>query len=213
MKVHFCDFGLFSDICEDLSEQFVENDKYLFEYMPNLAENNDNSSTISELIENCNRETVERLMDYFEPEAPIQQILKKRLSDLRRQDHNDIYGYLDEQKKNTQSFYSYLVTLMEKKGFSSDADFYNYIGMSRQTFAKLRKANAGISRNHVLLMAVGLGLNYNEAVAFMEKAGYCFNGQNKREAIISYVMRNEDYDLMKMEDILFSFNEKTLIDY
>ena len=100
---------------------------------------------------------------------------------------------------------------MSCKGFDSDSAFYNHISMSRQTFAKIRKTNY-ISRNHALLMAVGLELTYLEAVDFMENAGYAFRKTDSRETIITYVMRNRKYTLYSMEEILFAFGEKSLIE-
>ena len=101
--------------------------------------------------------------------------------------------------------------IMSSKGFDSDSAFYNHIGMSRQTFAKIRKTNY-VSRNHALLMSVGLELTYLEAVDFMENAGYSFRKTDSRESIITYVMRNKKYTLSSMEEILFSFGEKSLIE-
>ena len=168
---------------------------------------------IYDLINNCDLETVERLMEYFESNAPVQDILKKRYTELKQ---NTVGGglneYLKKEIKKEPDFYIYLTDMIEKKGFRSDSDFYNYIGMSRQTFSKIRKKGANVSRNHALLMAVGLGLNYNEAVEFMRKAGYAFKKTDPREAIVMYVMRSKKYDLMEMEEILYSFGEKTLIE-
>lgn len=171
-------------------------------------------TAIITLIDSCNKEMIQRLITYFDSEAPIQKLLNKRLSELSSTQENEIEigNFLKSESKNSQSFYQYLTVCLEKSEFKTDADFYNYIGMSRQTFSKIRKNNAVISRDNALLMAVGLRLNYSEAVDFLNNAGYAFRKGNRREAIISYVMKNKKYDLWEMEEILLSFNEKPLLD-
>lgn len=47
----------------------------------------------------------------------------------------------------------------------------------------------------------------------MSNAGYAFRKGDTRESIICYVMRNYQYDLIMMEEILVSFGEKPLMDY
>lgn len=178
------------------------------------ADKESDEAAIVTLIDSCNKEMIERLITYFDSDAPIQKLLDKRLSELTSTQENeeDIDSYLKSEYKNSQSFYQYLSLCLEKSEFKTDADFYNYIGMSRQTFSKIRKNNAVISRDNALLMSVGLKLNYSEAIDFLSKAGYAFRKGNRREAIISYVMKNKKYDLWEMEEILLSFNEKPLLD-
>lgn len=175
------------------------------------SEHKSNDEVIIDLIADCDIEMIKKLMSYFESKAPIQELLQKRLTELETLAGEDgLQKFLTAEKN--PSFYQYLVSLMEKHGFETDADFYNYIGMSRQTFSKIRNQNNGISRENVLLMAVGLGLNYKEATEFLSRAGYAFRKDNRRDVIISYVMRNKQYDLNKMEEILYCFGEKALTD-
>lgn len=110
------------------------------------------------------------------------------------------------------SFYSYLHKKILEKGFRTDADFYNYIGMLRQTFGKMKKRDANVSREHALLIAVGLGLDYDEAVEFLSYAGHTFRHSDMREQVISYVMKTRKYDLMLMEEILMVFGLEPLTD-
>ena len=119
---------------------------------------------------------------------------------------------LVEKALNSFSFYEYLTDKIREKGFHSDSEFYNYIGMSRQTFGKIKKKNASVSRNHVLLMAVGLKLDYDEAVEFMGYAGYVFKRSSMREQVIAYVMKTRKYDLMFMEEVLMIFGQEPLTD-
>lgn len=128
------------------------------------------------------------------------------LSDFRKKE------ILVQEVLNSFSFYEYLKKKIREKGFPSDSAFYNYIGMSRQTFGKLKKKNASVSRNHALHIAVGLRLDYNEAVELLSYAGYVFRPSSMREQIITYVMKNREYDLMTMEEILMIFSQEPLTD-
>lgn len=179
-----------------------------------IVEEQDDESAVRTLISNCDRKTVLGLIRYFDADAPIQNLLQERLRELGTAgDKGTIAEYVKQRKQSSESFYQYLAKLIDEKGFGSDAKFYTSIGMSRQTFAKIRKGGNGVSRNHALLMAAGLGLNYNEAVDFMSNAGYMFRKGDVRESIICYVMRNYHYNLMMMEEILVGFGEKPLMDY
>lgn len=199
------DFSLFCDIHNIYLEK-AQNSVSM------IIENQFNDYAVVTLLKKCDRTTIIHLTEYFDEGAPIQALLKDRLDELTAdEDQLNIEEAMNDSKKRNGSFYQYLVKIMQRKGFSTDADFYNYISMSRQTFAKIRKTNH-ISRSHALLMAVGLELTYLEAVDFMENAGYAFRKSDSREAIITYIMRNRDYTLYSMEEILFTFGEKSLVE-
>lgn len=167
------------------------------------------------LIQNCDKETLKQLIDYFPPNVPVQTLLKKRLEEIKDQEdkkelnENDVAEFRNFSKIKP-SFYKYLADTIESKGYT-EPEFYNYIGMSRQTFGKIRKSEK-ISRNHILLMAVALELDYKQAVDFMAEAGFVFRPSDNRESFISYVMRNRKYTLESVEEMLFFMGEKPLMD-
>ncbi len=199
------DFSLFCDI----HNTYLTDKKASFSM---VVENQYNDNAVVTLLKKCDKTTLIHLIEYFDEGAPIQSLLKSRLDELNIDEKQiDIEEAVISSKKRNKSFYQYLVNVMSSKGFDSDSAFYNHISMSRQTFAKIRKTNY-VSRNHALLMTVGLELTYLEAVDFMENAGYAFRKTDSREAIITYVMRNKKYTLFSMEEILYSFGEKSLID-
>lgn len=199
------DFSLFCDI----QNTYLTDKKASFSM---IVENQYDDSALVTLLKKCDKTTIVNLMEYFDEGAPIQSLLKNQLDELNIEEKQmDIEEAVNSSKKRNKSFYQYLVTIMSRKGFDTDSAFYNYISMSRQTFAKIRKTNY-VSRNHALLMSVGLELTYLEAVDFMENAGYAFRKTDSRESIITYVMRNKKYTLFSMEEILYSFGEKSLID-
>lgn len=209
------DFGLYCDLMHDVA---FKKEKYTQENFIALAskfaEEKEGQDVFFTLINSCNKKDIEQLINYFDPDAPVQKLLAKKLDEISKEENkkelneNDVIEY----KKLTRikpSFFNYLADLISQKGFT-EPDFYNYIGMSRQTFAKIRK-NDTISRNHILLMAVALELDYKQAVDFLGKAGFIFQPYDNREAFISYVMRNKKYTLESMEEMLFFMGEKPLM--
>lgn len=204
-------FDIYCDIRNGLHREAILAKASVFE---RIVEEQDDENAVRTLIAGCDRKTVLGLIRYFDADAPVQDLLRNRLRELgTARDEGAIEEYVKQRKLASESFYQYLARLIDEKGFESDAKFYTSIGMSRQTFAKIRKSGNGISRNHALLMAAGLGLNYREAVDFMSNAGYAFRKGDMRESIICYVMRNYRYDLMMLEEILVGFGEKPLMDY
>lgn len=204
------DFGLYCDLQNELMHNNSKSDINL--WAMSFAENNGNSDVFSSLIDNCDEEKIKKLIDYFEPEAPVQKLLQARLKELRKKEPiiENNYDEYKEIAKPKQSFYQYLVDLMLSKGYLTDPDFYNYIGMSRQTFAKMKNKDS-VSRDQALLMAVGLELNYSEAVDFLSNAGITFRLSDNREAVISHIMRTKKYTLYEVEDILFCLGLKPLM--
>lgn len=163
------DFGFFSDIRNNVILADDNNKRELFyNNFCMISEMRDDLDAIKMLIGECNMNMTERLMGYFDKKAPVQQLLRERLVQLKQNEKDGtIEEYIVSSKSKSVSFYQYLTGWIEKKGYQTEAEFYNYIGMSRQTFAKIRKKENQISRNYALLMAVGLELNYLEAVEFM----------------------------------------------
>ena len=159
------------------------------------------------LVYQCDQEELTDLMHYFEPDAPIQKLLQKRLQELQQ------FAKAPAAPKSAQkNFYEYLCEVIDQKGYQSDADFYNYAGISRQTFSKLRNQPEKVSREMALHLAGALELNYEQAEQLLSKAGYGFRSSDKREAIISYLMRNKKYTFSQLNELLFMFHEKTFIE-
>ena len=202
-------FSLFCQIEEYLTQYEKQSQDVL--HVAGLAEGGTSDDLIFQtLIDQCDAHAIRQLMAQFEPSAPIQKLLKKRLKELQQSGHQSQVN--EKSKKTEDSFFLYLLTCIEDKGYSSESDFYNYAGISRQRFGKLRKDDSSISREFALHLAVGLELNYEDSLIFLQKAGYSLKPTSRREAIISYVMRNQEYTFSQMEEILYLFNEKTFLE-
>lgn len=63
-----------------------------------------------------------------------------------------------------------------------------------------------------LHLAVALELDYEEANQLLSLAGYTMRATNRREAIISFIMRRSPYTFSDVEDALFLTGEKGFTD-
>lgn len=171
--------------------------------------NPDNTDVVTLWLEQCNLQMVEQLIDYFEKDAPIQDLLFKRYEILKKESavSVDEIEIVEQNKKFTT--YDFLIEQMENKGYKTDAEFYRYIGMDRRNFAKLRKNDACVTRENALWLAVGLELNYLETQVFLKNLGYALRKNVRRENIISQVMRTRKYKFSDMQEVLYYFGEKT----
>ena len=221
------DFSLYCELNEYLSNNnyFNLNDNVLIEktnrsyHFKNCSNKIDNiiacylkhqeeSDVFLSLIYDYSREQLKSLMEYFEADAPIQTELKKRYKELANL-HSD---GISPEIKNQESFFERLCSYIDEKGYASDADFYNYASISRQTFSKIRNNSTKVSRELALHLAVALELDYESAEQFLNEAGYSLKSTNRRDAIITFIMRKKKYTFQEVNELLFVFNEKTFID-
>lgn len=165
------------------------------------------------IVNQSDIDTLNKLLPYFPEGSSIERVISDRIQLIQR------YGggktrqkdKIDSIHENT--FFPYLCSWIDKKGFISDSDFYNQAGISRQAFSKMRNNKAPISREMALHLTVALGLNYDEAVEFLKYAGYSFNPNSRREQIISFLMRKRQYSFYEIEEILLVLHEKTFLSW
>lgn len=113
-------------------------------------------------------------------------------------------------KKRQDSFYQLLVKLIEKKGYRTDADYYNMLCFSRQTFSRLRNPNYKLSRENALWLTLGLAPDYWEGTELLRAAGFSLRKSDRREYIILYVMKNGPYTLQELNEMLVYFEEEPI---
>lgn len=168
----------------------------------------DNADIILLWLEQCNLQMVKDLMDYFEEDAPIQKMLFQRYEALEKESCAGRKEIELEEQNLGWTVYDYLVEQMQKKGYTTDADFYHYIGMDRRSFAKLRKKDAHVTREMALWLAAGFEFNLLETQKFLKDLGYALRKNVRRENLIAQVMRTRKYRFMDMQEILYYFGEK-----
>lgn len=191
---NFKDFCNIRDICGSAVKEDAETDENL----------------LNILLEACDAEILEALVILYGKESKIGKRIKEfyqkkssNTSELKTEIENGL-------KENHRSFYQLLVEKISEKGYSSDAEYYKEIHFSRQLFSKLRKPDYTLSKNNVLWLSAGLGLDYWETVQLLAAAGYTFRRDSRRDTIISYVIKNGEYTLDSLNEMLCFFGAEPI---
>lgn len=115
-------------------------------------------------------------------------------------------GSLDDVLKGicTDSFEKHLQKTINKKGLKN-SEVYAAANISKQYFSKLLKGQVKPSKEKMLALAVGLRLNLDEAVDFLRIAGYALSPISQTDAVVEYFIEHEDYNVLKIDIVLFDY--------
>ena len=61
-----------------------------------------------------------------------------------------------------------------------------------------------------MALAIGLTLNLDEAVDFLRIAGYALSPISQTDTIVEYFIRNKDYNVIKIDIVLFDYGLEPL---
>ena len=130
---------------------------------------------------------------------------------LRKRKPENISESLEDALKKiyTESFEKHLQQLINKKGLKN-SEVYATSNISKQYFSKLLKGKVKPSKEKVLALAVGLRLNIDETVDFLRIAGYALSPISQTDKVVEYFIRNEDYNVIKIDIVLFDFGLEPL---
>ena len=104
----------------------------------------------------------------------------------------------------TDTFEKHLQKYINKKGLKN-SEVYASANISKQYFSKLLKGQVKPSKEKVLALAVGLRLNMDETVDFLRLAGYALSPISQTDVIVEYFIRHKDYNVMKIDVVLFDY--------
>ena len=104
----------------------------------------------------------------------------------------------------TDSFEKHLQQLINKKGLKN-SQVYAAANISKQYFSKLLKGKVKPSKEKMLALAIGLHLNLDETIDFLGIAGYALSPISQRDKIVEYFILHEDYNVLKIDIVLFDY--------
>ena len=107
-------------------------------------------------------------------------------------------------------FSASMMHIIAAKGLT-DAQVYNNVFMDRRLFNKIRNnPDYQPSKRTAILIAVSLKLTYEETQSLLETAGYTLTHSNKFDLIVEFFIREGNYDVFEINEMLEHFRQPLL---
>ena len=116
----------------------------------------------------------------------------------------DLESMLEETDAN---FSDTLMELIRRSG-KKNSEIYNRALVDRKLFSKIRtKPNYTPEKQTILAFAIAMELNLEETKMLLERAGYALTHASKSDIIIEYFIKQKNYNILLINDVLYEFDQ------
>ena len=117
---------------------------------------------------------------------------------------DDLLSHLDA------GFSETLLKRIDRSG-KKDAEIYKKANVDRKLFSKIRNnPDYKPSKPTAIAFAIALELSLPETRDLIARAGYALSSSSKFDVIIEYFIMQRDYDIFKINEALFAFDQSLL---
>ena len=108
-----------------------------------------------------------------------------------------------------ETFPKMLVRLIDERKLT-DPQTYNKANMTRSHFNKLKNEVCKPSKKSAIALSIALMLDMEEAQKFLKTAGFALSRAILSDVIIEYHISNGIFDIYRINEMLFAYDQETL---